>query len=293
MDQINENKAIARREIEEFEGKGNLTLGSELFAPDYRLTFGGSPPMDRAGHEQVLGMFRTAFPDLQIRAAEQIASDDRVANHWIAQGTHRGAFQGIPATGKAVTITGNNLMHIAAGRIRALWGQLDGVGLMVQLGVIPGPLPAYAAWTNRTSTMGAAPLGSADVVRRFVEKFNEGRLDEIDEEYDENYVLDFPGGPTGAGKNGIRQATREFRAAFPDLHFSIDDLFEEFDRVAWRWTMTGTHKGNLGPFPPSGRRVRLPGISLFQLHSGHVERDRVRADMVGLLSQIGAIPASP
>ena len=292
MDRIDENKAIARREIEDFEGKGNVSLARELFAADYKLAFGGMPTMDCAGHEQLIGAFRTAFPDLQIRVTEQVAAADRVGNHWVAQGTHRGAFQGIPATDKAVTITGHNVMHIADDRIRAIWGQFDAVGLMAQLGAIPGPVPAYAASDTRSATSSPSARGSADVVRRFIAKFNEGRLDEIDAEYDQNYVLDFPGGPAGAGKQGIRSATTEFRAAFPDLRFAIDDLFDEGERAAWRWTMTGTHKGKLGPVPASGRKVQVPGISIISLREGRIVRDRVRADMVGLLAQIGAI-ASP
>jgi steroid delta-isomerase-like uncharacterized protein len=186
MDRIDENKAIARREIEDFEGKGNVSLARELFAADYKLAFGGMPTMDCAGHEQLIGAFRTAFPDLQIRVTEQVAAADRVGNHWVAQGTHRGAFQGIPATDKAVTITGNNVMHIADDRIRAIWGQFDAVGLMAQLGAIPGPVPAYAASDTRSATSSPSARGSADVVRRFIAKFNEGRLDEIDAEYDQN-----------------------------------------------------------------------------------------------------------
>ena len=175
MDRIDENKAIARREIEDFEGKGNVSLARELFAADYKLAFGGMPTMDCAGHEQLIGAFRTAFPDLQIRVTEQVAAADRVGNHWVAQGTHRGAFQGIPATDKAVTITGNNVMHIADDRIRAIWGQFDAVGLMAQLGAIPGPVPAYAASDTRSATSSPSARGSADVVRRFIAKFNEGR----------------------------------------------------------------------------------------------------------------------
>lgn len=139
MDRIDENKAIARREIEDFEGEGNVSLARELFAADYKLAFGGMPTMDCAGHEQLIGAFRTAFPDLQIRVTEQVAAADRVGNHWVAQGTHRGAFQGIPATDKAVTITGNNVMHIADGRIRAIWGQFDAVGLMASSAQFPDP----------------------------------------------------------------------------------------------------------------------------------------------------------
>jgi len=293
MEQTKQNKAIARREIEEFEGKGDVSLGPSLFSADYKLTFGSAPAMDHAGHEQLLKALRGAFPDLRILVAEQIATPDRVANHWIAQGTHRGAFQGIPATGKAVTFTGNNIMHLSQARIRALWGQLDGYGLMTQLGVIPQPVPDYPKSNDGDSGLGTAAPTAGDVVRRFVGKFNAGNVASIDEEYGQSYVLDFPGGPTGAGKEGIRQATEAFLIAFPDLRFAIEDLFEEESRVAWRWTMTGTHRGALGPFTASGRSVRLTGISITKVIDGKIIFDRVRADMVGLLAQIGAAPATP
>jgi steroid delta-isomerase-like uncharacterized protein len=129
------------------------------------------------------------------------------------------------------------------------------------------------------------------VVRRFIENFNKQAVETLPRDFADDYVLDFPGGPTGQGREGIRQATSSFMAAFPDLHFSIDDLFAQGDRVAWRWTMTGTHKGNLGPFPASGKSVRLSGISLLHLREGKIVEDKVRADMVGLLQQIGVIPA--
>jgi steroid delta-isomerase-like uncharacterized protein len=288
MGTIDGGKALARREIEEFEGRGNFALAGMLFGPGYTLHFPGFPALDRTGHEQVIGAFREAFPDLTISVAEQVASTDRVANHWVAHGTHRGPFESIPATGKAVRITGNNVMRLEGGRIVELWGQLDAVGLLAQLGVIATPPPEPAP--EFLVGGGCARGGGVEVVRRFASKFNEGRLDAIADEYADSYVLDFPGGPTGRGKEGLQRAATEFRAAFPNLCFTTDDLFEEGDRVAWRWTMIGTHRGPLGPFPASGRNVRLPGISLFQLQDGLIVRDRVRADMGGLLAQIGAIP---
>jgi len=289
MTTVGELKAIARREIEQFEGRGDVAAGAELFGAGYTLHFPGQPPMDRSGHERVIGGFREAFPDLSIAVVEQVAAEDRVANRWEARGTHRGPFQGVPATGKAVVITGHNVMHVEGGRIRELWGQLDAVGLLVQLGVVPGPAPgpSPAPVDGHDASAGRG----ADLVRRFATKFNEGLLDDIDAEYDDAYELDFPGGPTGSGKEGIRHATREFRSAFPDLRFATEDLFEEGDRVAWRWTMTGTHRGSLGPFPASGRPVKLEGISVMQVRDGKIVRDRVRADMAGLLVQIGAVPA--
>jgi len=284
---IDENKALARREIEQYEGRGDLAAGAALFGPGYTLHFPGFPPLDLAGHERVIRGFREAFPDLRIEVAEQVAAGELVANHWSARGTHRGAFQGIPATGKAVTITGNNVMRFQSGKIVELWGQLDAVGLLTQLGVVPGPAPA---WVSAPPSV-PEPEGAADVVGRFIEKFNEGRFATIANEFDDEYVLDFPGGPTGRGKDGIVRATTEFRAAFPDLHFHTEALFEERGRVAWRWTMKGTHRGSLGPFPATGRSVTLAGISVATVRRGRIVLDRVRADMAGLLVQIGVLPA--
>jgi predicted ester cyclase len=290
MGRVEQNKALARREIEEFEGDGDVSLAPLLFAADYTLTFADAPAMDHVGHEHLLAALRGAFPDLRIRVAEQVAADERVANHWTARGTHLGPFQGIAATGKAVTFTGNNIMHLAAGRIRALWGQLDSFGLMTQLGAIPHAAPGRSD-TGATESVKNGASGADDVVR-FIGNFDADEVAAIGDEYDNGYVLDFPGGPAGADKAGLRRATRAFHAAFPDLSLKIEDVFSEGDRVAWRWAMTGTHLGALGSYAASGRPVRLNGITITEMIGGKIACDRVRADMAGLLAQIGAVPAA-
>ncbi len=127
-------------------------------------------------------------------------------------------------------------------------------------------------------------------VRYFIDHFNRKDPAALSQVFADNYVLDFPGGPQGEGVEGIRAATAEFVQAFPDLHFDTEDLAAEGDLVAWRWTMRGTQQGSLGPFAASGRPVTLTGLSLLRLADGKIVADRVRADMIGLLQQIGAIP---
>ncbi len=63
---VEADKAIARREIEKYEGKGDVALAGALFGPDYVLHSPGFPPLGRAGHQKVLAGFREAFPDLGI-----------------------------------------------------------------------------------------------------------------------------------------------------------------------------------------------------------------------------------
>ncbi len=131
-----QNKAIARREIEQFEGQGDHSVADELLADDYRLHFPGFPPLDREGHKQAIGAFHTGFPDMTLTVELQIAEGDRVANHIRMRGTHQGDFQGIPPTGGSIDITFSNMMRLRDGQIIELWGYLDSVGLLQQLGVV-------------------------------------------------------------------------------------------------------------------------------------------------------------
>src|SRR5215210_926317 len=104
-----ENKAIARREIEElYNHTGNLDAADEIYAPDY---VGHDPtlPEDLHGVEagrQHAATFRSAFPDLTCTIEEQIAEGDKVVTRWIGSGTHQGETQELgPPTGNRVEIT--------------------------------------------------------------------------------------------------------------------------------------------------------------------------------------------
>ena len=136
------NKTIARREAEEFEGKGNLKVADEVFAPNYRLHFPGYPPMDVEGHKMLMSVFRVGFPDMRVIIEEQVAEGRLVTNRLKLTGTHTGSFQGIAATGKQVTIVGINIMRFEGNRIVELRGVLDVMGLMQQIGVITAPAQA-------------------------------------------------------------------------------------------------------------------------------------------------------
>ena len=136
------NKLIARREAEEFEGKGNFAVADEVLGPNYCLHFPGYPPMDREGHKMLISAFRAGFPDMRVTIEEQVAEDDRVTNRVTMTGTHTGDFQGMPPTGKRMTVSGINIMRFENGQIIELRGVLDVMGLMQQLGAIPSPAAA-------------------------------------------------------------------------------------------------------------------------------------------------------
>jgi steroid delta-isomerase-like uncharacterized protein len=133
---IEDNKAVVRR----FYGESvhNPALMDELLAPNYVLHLPGGPSI--SGIEpakQLMIAYTTGFPDLQLTTEDLIGEGDRVAirNTW--HGTHQGIFQGIPATGKQVTFTGSDVFRLVDGKIAEQWADLDTLGLMQQLGVLP------------------------------------------------------------------------------------------------------------------------------------------------------------
>jgi len=79
--------------------------------------------------------------------------------------------------------------------------------------------------------------------------------------------------------------------AFPDAHFTIDDIIVEGDKVAFRWTFTGTHKGEFKGMPPTNKKVTVWGIEIDRVVGGKIVETWARADTLGMMQQLGLIPA--
>jgi steroid delta-isomerase-like uncharacterized protein len=129
------------------------------------------------------------------------------------------------------------------------------------------------------------------IVRRFAEEIlNEKRLDRADEIMTQDYV-DHGAMPGQApGLEGFKQKGAMWVAAVPDLRVGTEDMFAEGDRVAVRWTADGTHQGTLLGIPPSGRRFRFGGMSIFRVAEGKIAEQWEEWDKLDLMRQLGVIP---
>ncbi len=136
-----ENKALARRIIEEAWSQGNLAAVDELMAPDYvgHHSLVGNRPPSRELYKQFIVRTRTAFPDFHATIEDQIAEGDLVVTRWSVQGTHQGMFRGKSPTGKQMTVTGIVIERIVDGKAVEGWMEIDSLGQMQQLGMIPQP----------------------------------------------------------------------------------------------------------------------------------------------------------
>jgi steroid delta-isomerase-like uncharacterized protein len=109
------------------------------------------------------------------------------------------------------------------------------------------------------------------LVRRFHEEvWNEGNVAAVDEFMAAEYVdYSIPSG-LPPGTEGLKQVISTYRTAFPDLKATLDDIFAEGDRVAYRWSTRGTHLGDWLGIPPTGNHMAATGISIFRIAGGKV-----------------------
>jgi len=131
-----QNKELKKRAWEAW-GKGDFETYKELLAPDYvyyspsRTT----KPMSREETIEFGKMLHNDFPDISWDIEELFAVEDRVIVRFISSGTHEGEFQGIPATGNKVEISGIIIARIENGKIVEDKEEFDMLGLMQQLGM--------------------------------------------------------------------------------------------------------------------------------------------------------------
>src|SRR5436309_11415097 len=117
---IQQNKDIIRRYFYEWGNHCDTKAANELIATS--VTLRSPPAVLRSLEEYKKGMtaFHTAFPDLHFTVEEMIAEGDKVVVRWSLRGTHLGDYQGRPATGKAMSVTGMSLFRLANGKIQEI-----------------------------------------------------------------------------------------------------------------------------------------------------------------------------
>jgi predicted ester cyclase len=135
-----ENKARMKRIPLEIFNQGKLDIADEVMAADYVehvLPPGFAEGI--AGFKQFVTALRAAFPDFHYTMEEEIAEGDKVVQRVTAHGTMQGAFAGMPATGKHATWTEIHIARVAGGKLVEHWANIDQLGMLQQLGMIPTP----------------------------------------------------------------------------------------------------------------------------------------------------------
>ena len=133
---------------------------------------------------------------------------------------------------------------------------------------------------------------TSGMVRAFIEEvLNQGQLDAADRFFWEDMVEQVPFPGQGPGIEGLKDVVRGMRAAFPDIHWLVEEQLTEGDRVLTRFEWTGTHEGAFLGVDATGRSVKVWGMVIDRFQEGRIKETRLIMDTLGLMIQLGAVRA--
>lgn len=274
--------------------RGNTAICDTLFATDSTSRGGTIFPNlpGPAEPAQEYATYCAAFPDLRWCVDDMVAEGDRCLLRTTLSGTHQNPLPGIaPASGKRTTWTEMTVFRFNdSGKIQSRWREMDSLGLLQRLGVLPAPPgpsfptpvpPAVTAW------YAPSPADNKNLFRRFIETvWNQDQLDLAATMFHPGATS--PSAPQlPAGADGVKIIVTLFRSAFSDFHMEIEDILAERDRVAACFSETGTHQGMFMNIAPTGQRVHFTEIGLLRIVNSQIVESWYEVDMLGLLRQLG------
>ena len=289
------NKAIVRWSFETVWNGADLSVASEFISPS-AIIHGDALVGELSGVEGSIGFAattHTAFPDIVFTVEHLVAEDDMVLARMSYTGTHTGPMFAIPPTGLSTVNKSMFICRFSDGRIEEGWIQLDGLGMLTQLGLIPpmgAPDYGWGISSTVTGNQGVPEENKILTSREPLEVWNEGNLGLIDNIIAEGFVGHYDMGNTVSGVEGFKQYVSGLLTAFPDFHVTVNELFAENDLVVFQATASGTNLGPFGPIPATGKPWQNTAIVVRRVADGKIVELWQLGDMLSLLMQIGLVP---
>jgi steroid delta-isomerase-like uncharacterized protein len=129
------------------------------------------------------------------------------------------------------------------------------------------------------------------LVSRYVEEtLNHKNLAVVDELFAPGFVDHDSSMSEARGPEEIKRMAAMVHASFPDLHFTIEDMIAERDKVVYRYTARGTHEKDFMGIPATGKQISFTGIHIYRVADGKLQEEWENWDTLGLMRQLGVIP---
>jgi steroid delta-isomerase-like uncharacterized protein len=132
---------------------------------------------------------------------------------------------------------------------------------------------------------------SKATMHRYLGVFEQGNIDLLDELLAPDYINHTPATPDlPTGPEGVKGVVSMFRSAMPDLRVVVEDMIAEGDKVATRYTLEGTHEGELFGVPPTGQRLSIKSFTAERVSEGKIREHWRVSDNLDMMQQLGVIP---
>jgi steroid delta-isomerase-like uncharacterized protein len=132
------------------------------------------------------------------------------------------------------------------------------------------------------------------VIQAFIEEvLNQQRLDRAVDLVKQDFVELDPLPGQEQGREGLKAILGVLWSAFPDMHWIVKEMVAEGEKVVTRFVWTGTHRGTFLGIPATGRSVGVKGVVIDRLEDGKMAESCILMDTMGLMQQLGVLPAPP
>jgi len=296
------NKAAVRRFKETQGTPEHADALREVVAPNYHRWRGGFSNLARNAVDQGFpsagSYLRTAFPDRFDTIEDVIADGDMVGMLFRLNGTHRGNFFGIPATGRTIDVYEAGIFKLVNGQITEAWFMADEAGVLKQLGarlparkdgrLMPPPISDDGEYGEEVIARLRASSADSQELRNKITVVRTKAPSPPRDLRAPDYVrlrggfhhLSQYGRATGTSDQGIGQA-------FPDRRDKVDHVFAEGNRVWMKFRLSGTNTNSLYGLPPSNAPVRVAELGRMTFVDGQWRVGWYFGDDLGMLLQLG------
>ncbi|GAB2975140.1 hypothetical protein GCM10023080_044750 [Streptomyces pseudoechinosporeus] len=142
------------------------------------------------------------------------------------------------------------------------------------------------SWNHRTAQV------NKRIMERYTSEYLPGRDPALASKFVSPDIVVHSGGQTWQGRDTYLGIVAANLKAFPDLKWTVEDMRAEGDTVAIRYSMTGTHEGPFAGVEATGKAIRSESMAFYRLAHGKIVEERAQLDMLGILQQMGAVPAA-
>jgi len=285
-----ENVAKIHRLYDEL-NKDNLDVVEEIISPDF-VAHGETMGLDRDTPDRREAMkkgirwAKQIFPDLVVSIEDTVALGDKVVCRLNWVGTQKDPFMGVPPSGKPITWTAIAINRFENGMLVERWFNSDELGMMQQMGLIPKIGGGEQKPAGENVELGRKL--SRDYIDAINAKDEQGLRAVFAEDFVDHNAVQLSG--LSAGIEGLLQAHRMLDAAFPDLHFGLEDVVVEGDMVGMRLTGEGTQTGELFGIPPTNNHIRWSAHRILKVKDNQFSEGSNELDQVGIMQQLGVMP---
>lgn len=247
---LEKNKEIVRKWANEVFNKHNLDYMDQGYVRDY-VNFDPYPGQDDTlpPFKELMAAFLAAYPDMRIKIEELIAEGNAVVSIGIWSGTNKGAFLGIPPTGRKVVSRRIDVFRFSGTKIIERWGTGNDIPKLEVVRAIPAMPPVKGAADAR------------DVARHFADQvFKRRNLSAVDHLVDDNAT------------QNARETVEMFlsSAAFPESSVSVSRLTAEGDRVKIPMTITGPQRAAFAGAAASDEPVTAENVLSVRVEGGRI-----------------------